>query len=232
MRARFATRLAAVTLATAAAAPARSQTVVTDAGTAFVATALTGFATTGSEMGGLHARARFANGGTSDAIWSDLGGGVWGAENLAFSLRLGGASDTFSSPWQLLDLSGVGIVGLELNAAPGKTVFDILASPEVTPGSAAGRQIEIVGGDVFGTTATYRNWVGIGAVLPLGDLYETLDIAFQKVIGPNGVQFIADTDNVGARGTVTSTPEPATFALMALGAAAILGLEWRRRQPA
>ena len=234
MRARLTTPLLATTLAATLAATlpaaARGQAVVTDPGAVFTATALTGFATTGNDMGGMTVVARFTNGGFSSATWGDLGGGMWGAETLAFRLALAGGADTYTAPWQLLDLSGLGIDRLLIHGAPGKTVFDVVPDPWLTDGSAQGNPFSIVGGDVFGTVATYRNLVRIGGAAPLGDLYETLDVSFQKAVGPNGLQFIADTDNIGVRGTITQTPEPATFGLLAAGAAGLLGVQWRRRR--
>jgi hypothetical protein len=230
MRARLTTPILAATLAATLPAAARGQTVVTDPGVVYTATALTGFATTGNDMGGMTVTAHFTNGSSSSASWGDLGGGIWGAETLAFRLGLGGGSDTYTSPWQLLDLSGLGIDRLLIHGAPGKTVFDVVPDPFLTDGSAQGNPFSIVGGDVFGTVATYRNLVRIGGAAPLADLFETLDISFQKSVGPNGMQFIADTDNIGVRGTITQTPEPATFGLLAAGAAGLLGVQWRRRR--
>lgn len=230
MRARLTTRALAVTLAATLPAAAGAQTVVTDPGVQYNATVLTGFATQGSDMGGMKVTAHFTSGASSSASWADLGGGSWGAQTGGFRLSLGGGSDTYSSPWQLLDLSGLGISRLEIQGAPGGTVFDMILDPALTPGSAAGSAFSILGGDLLGTTAVYRNLVGIGGAAPLGDLYEMLDISFQKAVGPNGVQFIADTDNIGRGGSVTATPEPATFGLLAAGAAGILGVQMRRRR--
>jgi hypothetical protein len=219
---------AALTLA-ATALPA--QVIATNAGVTYVATALTGFATTGSEMGGLLVTAFFTDGSSAGGVWGDLGGGSWGLSLPSFSLSLPGAGDTFSVPWTFLNTSGAGLTRLVLNGAPGGTVFDFLQGADITPGSEFGKAMQLVGGDPFGTTATYRNIVQIGAALPLGDLYETLDITLQTPFTGQALEFITDTDNVGRGGRVTATPEPATVALLAAGLAAT-ALAARRRRSA
>jgi hypothetical protein len=230
MTARFTLRLAAAIVAASWGAAARAQTVHTDPGTSYNATALTGFATTGSDMGGMKVTAFFTDGTESTQFWGDLGAGTWGVSDVAYSVLLSGAGDTYSEPWRLLDHTGLGISRLVLSGAPGRTVFDIIPDPWLTVGSAQGAPMLVVGGDVFGTTATYRNRVGVGGAAPLGDLWEMLDITFLKPIGANGMLFTTDTDNIGGRGTITATPEPATFGLIALGALAIVGADWRRRR--
>ena len=236
MPSRIRSRLAAALLAGAAAAPASvaAQTIATDPGAPFVATALTGFATTANEMTGMQVTTYFSDGSSAAGAWGDLGAGLWGVSLPGFQLLLGDGVDTFGGAMTFLNLSGQGVTRLVLEGAPGRTVFDVLASPFGSDGSAQGRPMEIVGGDTFGTTATYRNIVSIGATPAFGDLFATLDITFAEPddVGPNGFQFVADTDNVGFRGTVTQTPEPATFALMATGALALAGATRVRRRNA
>lgn len=230
MRAHLATRLLLTTLTAAGATGASAQTVSYDPGTTHHATALTGFATTGSGMGGMKVTAFFTDGSQSTQTWGDLGGGMWGVQNAAYAVLLGAAADSYTEPWRLLDNSGLGISRVVFNGAPGGTVFDVIPDPWLTDGSAQGRAVSVVPTDFPVTAAWYRNLVGIGAAAPLLDLYETLDMSFKYPVGPNGVQFIADTDNIGIRGTITSAPEPATFGLIAFGAAAIVAADWRRRR--
>jgi hypothetical protein len=223
---------ARITLASAAlalsAATLPAQVIATDPGVTFAASALTTFATNANEMGGLLVTAFFTDGSSGGGVWGDLGAGLWGVSLPSYTLQLPGVGDTFNTPWTFLNTSGAGLTRLVLNGAPGRTVFDILQGVEITPGSSVGRAMELIGGDPFGTTATYRNLVGIGVALPLGDLYETLDITFQTPFTGNALEFITDTDNVG-RGTVTQTPEPATYGMLAFGLAAMAAAARRRR---
>lgn len=70
-----------------------------------------------------------------------------------------------------------------LNGAQGKTVFDFDPDADVTPGSALGRPFEYVGADDrFSTLVVYRNAVSVGSVAPRGDLFETVEIIFQRPI--------------------------------------------------
>lgn len=235
MRAPFTRQLAAAAVGAATAiAPAGAQVIVTDPGVPYVASALTGFATTGSEMGGLRVTAFFTDGTSDSGNWGDLGGGTWGVASPRFSLTLGAGDDTYTAPWRFqIDPDGLGINRLLLQGAPGKTVFDIIPDPNwLTPGSAQGRAMEIVGSPALGAVAKYRNLVGIFPNAPLGDLYETLDVTFDVQGGARFFEFVTDTDNIGKGGRITNTPEPATLGLMALGAVAILGVEWRRRRSA
>jgi hypothetical protein len=210
----------------ASAATLPAQIIATDAGVPFVAAAVTASDVTGSDMGGLLVTAFFTDGSSAAGAWGDLGAGLWGVTLPSFSLRLPGPANTFGTPWIFLNTSGAGLTRLVLNGAPGGTVFDILAPNPITPGSAEGRAMELIGGDPFVTTATYRNLVGIGAALPLGDLYETLDITFQAPVSLTAIEFITDTDLVGR---VTQAPEPATYGMLAFGLAAMAAAVRRRR---
>jgi hypothetical protein len=214
---------AALTLS-AAALPA--QVIVPVAGVPFVAAAVTQSAVRGDEMGGLHVTAFFTDGSSAAGAWGDLGGGFWGVSLPSYSLRLPGPADTFVMPWTFLNTSGAGLTRLILRGAPGGTVFDILPPNPITPGSAEGLAMQLIGGDPFGTIATYRNVVGIGAAPPLGDLFETLDITFQTPVTLTAIEFITDTDLVGR---ITQTPEPATYAMLAFGLAATAAAVHRRR---
>ena len=223
-------------VAAALAAPltAHAQTVVADPGTAYDAPDLTGFQTLGTMMGGMLVRADFSNGGFSDGVWGDLGAGVWGVRTLAFSLTMGGTSDTFSNPWTLGNTvigAPLAITRLRLSGAPGGVVFDRATLGTGTVGSELGADFSFVGAGPGGTVATYRNLVGVSGAAPVGDVFEALDVLFgQGLAAGTSVQFIADTDNIppGGRGIDPVVPEPSTYLMLGAGLAT-LGAAARRR---
>ena len=230
MRAHRITRALAAVLATAAAGAAPAQTVVTDVGVPYIASALTGFATSGSDMGGMAVTAFFTDGTSASGVWGDVGGGTWGVLTPQFGLTLGAGVDTWDGLWRLqIDPDGFGIARLVLNGSPGKTVFDIDDVGVGSAGSALGWPMTIDGGDSYNTTVKYRNVVSIGGAPFIGDLFETMDITFDVQGGARFLQFRADTDNIGVGDTMTRTPEPATYTMLAAGLGALLLAHRRRR---
>jgi hypothetical protein len=213
-------------------------TVLTDPGILYNTAGLTGYATGGDMMDGMVVTVGFAGGSTSSDIWADTGVGAGAATGTGWSLSLNGNSNT--TAFSLVNSGTLDIVKLIIDARPGMTVFDIIQTPEDSPGSSGGGNIGATGiytSYVYGpagmsVTGTYRNRVAVGGTF-YGDLYAVLDIAMVGATGGGGLasgqtlQFYSDTDN--ATTTITAAPEPSTLALlgMALGA---MGFAYRRRQ--
>ena len=113
-----------------------------------------------------------------------------------------------------------------IDGQPGSTVFDIISSPTLTPGSASGRAISDADGDT-GTSldALYTNRLSVGGIA-YGDLYTVLDVSIDGALAPgNTLTFVADTDNGDSRGI--RVPAPGALALFGLG---VMGLAARRRR--
>ncbi|MGY6632452.1 MAG: VPLPA-CTERM sorting domain-containing protein [Alkalilacustris sp.] len=200
-------------------------------------TALAGFATTGAGMDGMRVTARFDTGTVETATWGGTGGQNGAATGANWSVTLGG--DSFNTPFVLSHTnSSAFLTGLLFEGAPGDTVFDMIASPALSPGSAAGRPFEISSGSPGGAiTVTYSRPLSVGGEF-FGDLYLNMDVDLSGLTGGglaagNELRFIADTDNVRDPGDITPTPSvipvPAAGWLLLTGMAGLAALSRRRR---
>lgn len=174
------------------------------------ATTLTGFTTTGAQMGGMNVTVNFLNGTSESAIWSGASEGAFGSD---WSLSQSG--NTFNNPWSF-DYSGLGsIASLIIDAIPGNTVFDIGTNPS-TPGSAAGRQFSVQSG-LNPSSFEYSVPIDIST----GDLFGSLSLFWDGgFTASNSLRFLADTDRGSIDDPVTprDVPEPtALLGLLAIG---------------
>ena len=207
---------------------AGAQTVGSVPGVQYNAPSLTGFQTLGNLMGGMVVTATTTGGGVFSGTWQDLGGGNWGVATAAFSVTLGGNTDSFNNPWTLSALGGNQLAGLRFSGAPGGVVFDRDFNPfPGTVGSADGNDFSWVGGDMWRTLVTYTNIVAIGGAPPVGDIFEQVDIQFRDAFSQSAT-FVMDTDNIPPGTRLTPVPEPSTIILMASGLVAVAAIGRRR----
>lgn len=185
---------------------------------------LTGLATTGDLMAGMTVSATFSNGQTQNCVWAATGAGSGGctagtAGDGSFSLSASG--DTYNNPFLLSNLSTTALLlALTINGTPGNAVFDIVATPGLTPGSDLGQAASGFTNQVAPNgLATYSNLVNVGVSPAEGDLYTqlVLDFGLGLAAGTGGT-FVADTDSIGVPGglpgsTPSDVPEPVTYLL-------------------
>lgn len=240
-------------------------TVTTSTGIPHTTTGLSTFETEGDMMDGMTVTAVFSTGPSETAIWGDDGAGAgraaFGTQTIFWSLEEDG--DTYGNHpldgfWTLRNRTGRTMTQLIINAAPGKTVFDVNVNSSGTlqPGKGTNKGTDFApnGLSEHGTTfqlvgtidsdlnilATYKNSVQIGANPPVGDLWTTLDLQFS---GDDGglrsganLTFEADTDNSfdGApiEPATGPVPEPATLTMWALGGLGCAAGAYRRRKRA
>ena len=235
-------RLFAALVACALAAPsaAAAQTYVVQPGTPFAAAAVSD-AMFASQLVGMVVEVRFSDGTTSGGVWAFIADGMdgprYGVVNSLFAFQALGNQDTGGPSPSLNDFnlanfnpSEATIVGLLLRGAPAGAVFDRGFGGLVgTAGSGPGRDVVEAndpGGNEFDMTVTYRNAVGLAAGAPVGDLFETLDIAIGNGV-PQGENYSLVLDTDLATG-LTTVPEPASVLLLGAGLAGLAVLRRRR----
>jgi hypothetical protein len=187
-------------------------TVVTSPANPQEVVAIAQYQTYGDMMDGMTVTAN----GSDTAVWATTGAGAGAASGSGWSLAESG--DTFSSVWTLT--SDISLDSLTIDARLGRTVFDMVMDPTLTPGSERGRPFTLVDagnytGDIL---VTYSGPVSLEGQSFYGDLYRYMTIDFSTPF--TGVlTFLADTDN----------PVPAPGALI-LGGLGSVVVSWLRRR--
>ena len=138
---------------------------------------ITPYVTTFSMVGGMEVEWTLTN-GMGSGTWSDLGNGNWGIWTDEFKLWGSGGGDTWDSRWNLWSMN---LVSFSLNALPGMGVFDVVSSPDHTPGSESGKRFTGFDGyyDEDDIYVTFANPISVGGAAPMLDLYGKMTVEFK-----------------------------------------------------
>ncbi|NEX19701.1 hypothetical protein G3480_05125 [Thiorhodococcus mannitoliphagus] len=212
------------------------------------ARAITEYRTTGAMIEGLEVTAFFSNGASESLSWASSDAASGGVMGSGWSLTQSG--DTFRSAWTLsMDAPSTSstdrapsIARLVLNAAPGRSVFDVDVTDQDgsgTAGSKAGGAFALEG-QRQGLAVTYSDQVAIGNQRALGDLYNTLTLEFSETSffsAGQSLNFVADMDSIltspkqlGGLDDRVAVPIPSAVWLFASSLAGIAGIgRWSRK---
>lgn len=182
------------------------------------ATTLTGFSTTGANMGGMNITVNFFNGTSQTAVWQYTGGAGGGAFGSGWSLtQSGNTFGTYKNPWRFSYTGGSSVSALTIDAFTGNTVFDNVFTQVITPGSADGWPFELSYG-----ARPDRHAYSVPIDISRGDLFGRLSLFWDRGFRGN-MGFLADTDSgtrydpVRPRYAVPAPPPPPQVAPSLVG---------------
>ena len=203
-------------------------TIVKDAGQLSGTAVIDGaFRSLGSDMVGMTVTVQYQSGANVSSVWGvDNAVTQTGSASVTDFFSTSVSGDTWSSAWSFVNQAESAITRIIFDAGLGNAFFDTTAPDPGTPGSAAGRDFQLLSGAVGDITATYRDEVGlIDAVTgdlgaPVGDVFRVLQLDFAGTAfgGGETMTFRVDTDNAfGMRLEADDIPEPASFFMLAAG---------------
>jgi hypothetical protein len=174
MRSRFATFLG---LMASVATPLAAQQYAYDTSAPVEVAEVVPYTTTFSMLEGMEVNWVLSNGTLGSGTWMALGDGKWGVWTDDFKLWGNGASDTWDNRWNLWSMD---LASFSVNAVPGNSVFDVVRSPDQTPGSESGRKFSGWWGyyDEDDIKVTYSNPVALVGMAPMYDIWGRMTVKF------------------------------------------------------
>jgi hypothetical protein len=165
-------------LVTLAAPAAQAQNYAYDNSAPVDVAAITPYVTTFGMVAGMEVEWTLSGGGSGFGVWSDLGDGNYGIWTDAFKLWGPAGGDTWDTRWNLWAMD---LVSFSINALPGMGVFDVISSPDHSPGSESGKRFSGWDGyydndDIF---VTYANPITVAGADALYDLYGRMTVEFK-----------------------------------------------------
>jgi hypothetical protein len=201
---------------------AHAVVIVTDMSIVDTIPGLAGSTTFGDDMDDMTVQANFADGTNEILSWADTGPGSGGVTGTNWSLTQSG--NTFTSlSWTFTNSTGSAVLDLELNGAPGFTIFDTFFGGIGTPGSGGGKDFDTNLLDDSFVTATYSRAVAIGAAPAVGDIFHLLSVDFGSTgVSDSSFNITQDTDT----GLV---PIPPALYLFGTGLLGLIGIARRKK---
>lgn len=206
-------------------------------GDSYTTDSLTGFTTNGSQMHGMLVTTCFVTGVCEEISWDGTAGSASYGEARSSDWLLSVNGDTFNNPFTFETLNGdAAVTSISLNGRPGNTLFDVILSPALSPGSASGRPFALTGSNPdlanYILNVHYTDRLAVGGTF-YGDLYTVMTIDFDGQAFNGSFNFITDTDNNdfdGGSPIIPVDPRPVPLpGTLLLFAAGLFGLVVRRQ---
>ena len=199
-------------------------TITTNDTNVFQTKELTGFSTSGGQMGGIQVSVVFRNAGIKESTWTVGGSNIGGAVNTGW-FEITQQYSTFSNPWTIKNTSNNdNIIRFTLNGVGGNTIFDRTEPNTGTEGSAQGRDFVFTNRYIdLDADILYSGPIALTGEVIVGDLYSQMQVNLGSPIrAGRQLKFIADTDNSQFE-IIASIPEPSVgMAILLILSSALL----------